>query len=103
MFLVNQEMGEPIFEQSSYTDLVDKYYLDANLCCDQKFVSKQDDFSKAGNHSLNALHKIRFNPNLGSYCWYAFGGESGLIFVLPLKQSSSNYAISIYEKENKST
>ncbi|CAF3399124.1 unnamed protein product [Rotaria socialis] len=100
---LNQEVGEPIFEQSSYTDLVDKYYLDANLCCDQKFVSKQDDFSKAGNHSLNALHKIRFNPNLGSYCWYAFGGESGLIFVLPLKQSSSNYAMSIYEKENKST
>ncbi|CAF4418678.1 unnamed protein product, partial [Adineta steineri] len=31
---VNDEAGEPIFEQSSYSDLVDKYYLDTNLCCD---------------------------------------------------------------------
>ncbi|CAF0785932.1 unnamed protein product [Rotaria sp. Silwood1] len=100
---LNQGIDEPIFEQSSFTDLVDKYYLDTNLCCDQKFVSKQDDFSKAGSYSLNSLHKIRFNPNLGSYGWYAFGGESGLIFILPLNQSWSNHAISIYEHENKLT
>ncbi len=30
----NEEDGEPIFEQSSYSDLVDKYYLDTNLTCD---------------------------------------------------------------------
>ncbi|CAF1260612.1 unnamed protein product [Adineta steineri] len=100
---VNDEAAEPIFEQSSYSDLVDKYYLDTNLCCDQKFVSKQDDFSKAGSYALNALHKIRFNPNLGSYGWFAFGGESGLLFILPLNQSWSNHAINIYEQENKST
>ncbi|CAF0944690.1 unnamed protein product [Adineta ricciae] len=98
----NNEVGDPIFEQSSYSNLIDRYYLDTNLCCDQKFVSKQDDFSKAGNYALNALHKIRFNPNLGSYAWYAFGGESGLLFILPLNQSWSTHALSIYEKENKS-
>ncbi|UJR33397.1 hypothetical protein I4U23_020844 [Adineta vaga] len=98
----NNETGEPIFEQSSYSNLVDKYYLDTNLSCDQKFVSKQDDFTKAGSYALNALHKIRFNPNLGSYGWYAFGGESGLLFILPLNQSWSSHAMNIYEKENKS-
>jgi hypothetical protein len=34
LFLDNKEAGEPILEQSSYSDLVDKYYLDTNLCCD---------------------------------------------------------------------
>jgi hypothetical protein len=33
-FLGNKEAGEPVLEQSSYSDLVDKYYLDTNLCCD---------------------------------------------------------------------
>ena len=33
-YIVNEEDGEPIFEQSSYSDLVDKYYLDTNLTCD---------------------------------------------------------------------
>jgi hypothetical protein len=67
-------VNEPSLEQSSYSDLVEKYYLDTNLSCDvnivkyifnntsfvfqQKFVSKQDDFSKAGNYALNALHKV---------------------------------------------
>ena len=68
--------GEPVFEQSSFSDLVNKYYLDTNITCDvniffqdnifhliffqQKFVSKQDDFSKAGSYALNALHKVKY-------------------------------------------
>ncbi|CAF1617024.1 unnamed protein product [Didymodactylos carnosus] len=62
---------------------------------------KQDDFIKAGSYSLNALHKIRFNPNLGSLTWCAAGGESGLLILLPLTRACATIADLHYKEENK--
>lgn len=32
--LENENKDEPVFEQASYSDLINKYYLDTNLSCD---------------------------------------------------------------------
>ncbi len=48
------EADEPVLEQSSYSDLVDKYYLDTNLCCDV-ITFKKKQFSIVFFFSKNSL------------------------------------------------
>ncbi|CAF1184254.1 unnamed protein product [Didymodactylos carnosus] len=89
------------YEKGAYSELIKKYSLNINACCESNFVSKQDDFSKAGSYSPNALHKTRFNPNLGSHTWCAAGGESGLLILLPLTRACATIADLHYKEENK--
>jgi hypothetical protein len=32
--VAKNDAGDPVLEQSSYSDLIDKYYLDIDLSCD---------------------------------------------------------------------
>ncbi|KAI4893402.1 hypothetical protein NFI96_033624 [Prochilodus magdalenae] len=90
-----EEVGDASQEEpQSYRGATKKYYLhfhDMDLRCFTKFQEKplvkqlQNSEMKGilsvDQMPLNALYKVRFNPNMDAHGWVLSGGQSGLVRV----------------------
>ncbi|XP_030055090.1 general transcription factor 3C polypeptide 2 isoform X2 [Microcaecilia unicolor] len=93
----------PTVDSKSYHSAVTRYsilYQDTDLRNFKHFLSREPmrrmhKFEAKGDLAmdrmlLESIHKVRFSPNLDSYCWIISGGQAGIVRVHCLKGLSSH-------------